>query len=394
MRPTKVLASVLLGIVIFGLGVGVGNGSIGVGRDAVFRKSVSKGLPENLDYSSVEKLYDTLRKEYDGKLDANELLNGLKHGLAEASGDQYTEYLDADEAKEFSDDLSGSFSGIGAELGKEEKAIVIVAPIAGYPAEKAGLLPKDVIAEIDGKSAFDVSVTEAVGKIRGEAGTKVKLKVIRGGAQELDFEITREKISIPSVENQILDGNIGYVKISRFSEDTSLLVSDAARKFKQAGVKGVIVDLRSDPGGLLDASVDASSHWVPKGKTVLQEKRDGMVVRTYPSKGYQTLQGVPTAVLINEGSASASEIMAGALKDNGVATLIGTKSFGKGSVQQLEELPDGGVLKVTIARWYTPGGKNIDKEGIEPDQKVERSADDIRGGKDPQKDAAINFLKK
>ena len=394
MLLTKVVAGALLVLIVFEVGVGVGSGSMSFGRDALFRKSVSKDLPANLDYSSVEQLYDTLRKEYDGQLDAQKLLDGLKHGLAEASGDQYTEYLNADAAKEFDEDLNGSFSGIGAELDKEEKAIVIVAPIAGYPAEKAGLLPRDIIVEIDGKSAYDLRVTEAVSKIRGEAGTKVKLKVVRGGSKELEFEIIRQKITIPSVESQTLDGNIGYIKISRFAEDTNGLVREAATTLKQAGVKGVVVDLRSDPGGLLDSAVDASSHWLPRGQTVLKEKRDGLVVNEYPSRGYQTLQGVPTVVLIDEGSASASEIMAGALKDHGVATLIGTKSFGKGSVQQLERLRDGGVLKVTIARWYTPHDKNIDKEGIEPDQKVDRTADDIKNGRDPQKDAALKFLKK
>ena len=394
MRLTKGVACGLLAVLIFWLGIGIGQGSISLGQGKFLNKGVSKNVPGDLDYSSVEQVYDILRKDYDGQLDTEKLLDGLKKGLAEASGDQYTEYLNAKEAEDFSQDLSGTFSGIGAELSKEEKTIVIVSPISGYPAEKAGLLPKDVIIEINGESAYDLNVSEAVNKIRGEEGTNVKLKVVRNGSQELDFEITRQKITIPSVESQTLDGNIGYIRISRFAEDTSGLVKDAATKFKQAGVKGVVVDLRSDPGGLLDAAVEASSQWLPRNKMVLQEKRDGVTVRSYPSKGYKTLEGVPTVVLVNEGSASASEIMAGALKDNGAAQLLGTKTFGKGSVQQLEELHDGSVLKVTIARWYTPNGKNIDKEGIEPDVKVGRSADDIKNGKDPQKDAALGILRK
>lgn len=391
---TKVLVGVALAVIVFGAGVKAGQGDLSFGGDAVFRKSVSKNLPANLDYTSVEQLYDLLKKNFDGQLSEKDLLEGLKAGLAKASGDQYTEYMNPDAAKEFTDDLNGTFSGIGAELGKEEQAIVVIAPIAGYPAQKAGLQPKDVIAEIDGQSAYDISVTEAVKKIRGPAGTKVKLKILRNKAEEHEFEITREQITIPSVEKQMLEGNIGYIKISRFAEDTAKLSREAAAEFKQAGAKGVVLDLRSDPGGFLDAAVDVSSLWLPKGKTVLQEKRDGVVVKTYGSTGTATLQGIPTVVLIDEGSASASEITAGALKDNGVATLIGTKSFGKGSVQTVEQLPDGGVLKVTIARWFTPGGKNIDKEGIEPDQKVDRSADDIKNNRDPQKDAALIFLKK
>jgi carboxyl-terminal processing protease len=268
-----------------------------------------------------------------------------------------------------------------------------VSPIEGFPAAKAGLRPRDVVAEINGKSAFDLSVTEAVNKIRGQVGTNVKLKIIRDN-EELNFDIKREQITIPSVESEILEGNVGYLKISRFSEDTDDLARQAADEFKRASVKGVILDVRNNPGGLLDASVELAGLWLPKGDTVLEEKRGGVTMQTLQSNGPATLKGIPTVVLINEGSASASEIVAGALKDNGAATLLGAKTFGKGSVQQLEELPDGGILKVTIARWYTPGGKNIDKEGIKPDKAVEQTAEDFKNNKDPQKDAAIQFLKK
>lgn len=379
----------IVGVFVFGLGIGNGSITFGTGRYS----SVSKDLPKNLNYTDVEELYDRLRKSFDGELTEEKLLEGLKEGLVNSTGDQYTEYLSPKEAEEFNQDLNGTFSGIGAELSKDEQYIVIVAPIAGFPAEKAGLLPRDVIAEIDGENAYDLSVTEAVNKIRGPVNTKVKLKVVRDEKEELDFEITRATITIPSVESEILEGNTGYLKISRFSEDTYGLAKKAAQEFKQKNVNGVILDMRSNPGGLLDASVDLSGLWLPKGKVVLEEKRDGVVIRTYDSNGPGTLQGIPTVVLINEGSASASEITAGALKDNGAATLMGEKSFGKGSVQTLETLPNGGVLKVTIARWFTPKGKNIDKEGIEPDKKVERSADDIKNNKDPQRDAALKFLK-
>jgi carboxyl-terminal processing protease len=396
LRMTRVVGVATLLIIVFGSGVIVGNGRMNFGRDALFHKSVSKGLPDNLDYQSVEQVYDVLRKDYDGQLDVNKLLEGMKGGLAKAAGDQHTEYLSPKEAKDFDDDLNGTFSGIGAELSKEEQAIVVIAPIAGYPAEKAGIRPRDVISEIDGQSAFDLSVTEAVGKIRGPVGTKVKLKIIRGengNGQELELEITREQITIPSVDKQTLDGNIGYIKISRFGDDTKDLTAKAASELKAAGVKGIILDLRSNPGGLLDAAVDVSSQWLPKGKTVLEEKRGGATIRTYESKGPATLQGISTVVLIDDGSASASEITAGALKDNGAATLIGVKSYGKGSVQSLEHLENDDVLKVTVARWFTPAGKNIDKEGIEPDQKVERTTEDFKANRDPQKDAAIQFLK-
>jgi carboxyl-terminal processing protease len=392
MRFTRIFGMVAAIIIIFGSGVFVGSGRLN--RDLVFRKSVSKDLPANLNYSSVEELYDTLRRSFDGQLSEEELLDGLKQGLASATGDQYTEYLDAKEYEEFSNDLSGTFSGIGAELAKEENYIVIVSPLSGYPAEKAGLQPRDIITEINGESAYNLGVSEAVSKIRGPVNTKVKLKVVRNKSEELEFEITRAQINIASVESEVKEGNIGYIKVSRFAEDTVSLARKAALDLKQKNVKGIVLDLRGDPGGLLDASVDVSSLWLPRGKTVLEEKRDGVVIRTYTSKGNATLEGIPTVVLINEGSASASEIVAGALKDNGAATLIGEKTFGKGSVQSLEDLPGGGVLKVTIARWFTPNGKNIDKEGIEPDQKVELSTEDFKNKRDPQLDAALKFLNK
>jgi carboxyl-terminal processing protease len=388
----RLLPALLVGILIFFAGVGVGQGRFQLGPDAALHKSVSKNLPANLDYSTIEQVYDSLKANYDGELTVEDLLNGLKEGLAKASGDPYTEYMTPKEAKDFNADLNGTFSGIGAELSKDKQSIVIVAPIAGYPAEKAGLKPKDVIVEIDGKSATDLSVSEAVSQIRGPVGTKVKLKVVRNSAEVLDIEITREQITIPSVDAKILDGNIGYMKISRFAEDTTNLAQKAAQSFADAHVKGVILDMRSDPGGLLDAAVNVSSLWLEPGKTVLQEKRDGVVIRTYSAKGTPILKGIKTAVLIDSGSASASEITAGALKDNGAATLIGIKSFGKGSVQTLINFGDESLLKVTIARWYTPGGKNIDKEGIEPDQKVERTDDDFKNNRDPQKDKAIEFI--
>lgn len=391
-KSSRLVPALVAAVVIFFAGIGVGQGRFHLGPDALLHKGVSKNLPDNLDYSSVEQVYDSLRANYDGQLSEADLINGLKEGIAKASGDRYTEYMPPKEAKEFNSVLDGTFSGIGAELSKDNQNIVVVAPIAGYPAEKAGLKPKDIIAEVDGTSTADMTISEAVSKIKGAEGTKVKLKVIRNNSQALDFEITRAVITIPSVEYKILDGNIGYIKISQFGKDTSDLTQKAAQSFADAHVKGIVLDLRSDPGGLLDAAVSVSSQWLDPGKTVLQEKRDGVVVRTYPAKGTPLLKGIKTAVLIDSGSASASEITAGALKDNGAATLIGQKSFGKGSVQTLINFKDDSLLKVTIARWYTPGGKNIDKEGITPDQKVDRTDEDFKNNKDPQQDAAINYI--
>lgn len=386
--------NIAVGVMIFAFGLGVGNGQISLNS----RRSVQNNLPENLNYSSVEQVYDLLKLDYDGQLDEDKLLNGLKKGLAEASGDDYTEYLSPEEARELEEDLSGTFTGIGAILGKEDGLITVMSPLPGYPAEKAGLRAQDVIAKINDESTQDMTLSEAVKKIRGAADTIVKLAVIRD-EQPLDFDIKREKITIPSVKHEVLAGDIGYMQITQFSPNqsesasTTELARAAASEFKQKGVKRVILDLRGNGGGALEAAVDVAGVWLPKGKTVLTERRDNVVVKTLNSNGPATLAGIPTVVLIDGGSASASEIVAGALKDNEAATLIGVKSYGKGSVQSLDKLLNGGILKVTIGRWFTPGGRNIDKEGIEPDQKVERSDDDFKNNKDPQKDAAIIFLK-
>lgn len=351
----------------------------------------SQNLPEQLDYSAVEEVYSKLKSNFDGELDAKKLEDGLREGLVRAAGDPYTEFMDEKASKEFQENLSGSFEGIGAELGKKNELIVIVSPIAGFPAEKAGLKANDTIVDINGESAVDLSITQAVEKIRGPKGTEIKLGVIRNG-KHLDFKITRDTISIPSVTTEKV-GDIGIIRISRFSEDTAQLVRDAALKFKKENVKGVILDLRGNPGGLLDASVDVSSVWLLKGQTILQEKRGDEVIKTYFAKGDPVLNGVKTVVLIDGGSASASEIVSGALSDHKAATLIGVKSFGKGSVQEVNELDFGGILKVTVARWYTPEGINIDKDGIKPDKNVKLTDKDIEQDKDPQQKAAIDLLK-
>lgn len=403
LQPTSIItkkpwykhAAGIAGLIIAGLGVFFTGWAAGSGLISVSLldnlKTQNSQLPAQLDYSSVQQVYSSLRQNFDGELDETALLDGMKAGLASAAGDPYTEYLNAEETKEFNEDLNGTFSGIGAELSKEQDVIVVVAPISGFPAQQAGIQPQDIITDIDGQSTFDMSLSEAVSKIRGPAGTNVKLKVVRDN-EEHEFEITRANITIPSVEHEVLDGDVGYIKISRFSDDTAELTQQAATDLKQKGVKGVILDVRGNPGGLLDASVDVASLWLKPGTVVLEEKRGGETIKTYKARGSSILEGVPTIVLIDEGSASASEIVAGALKDNNAATLLGVGTFGKGSVQQLESIPSGGILKVTVARWYTPSGRNIDKEGIAPDQKVERTAEDYANKKDPQKDAALSTL--
>ena len=381
-RVLKSLAVLITAAVIFTAGFGLGrlDSSASPNRTA-------------FDYNSVEQLYGLLEKNFDGSLDRKELLDGIKSGLVSAAGDPYTEYFNPEEAEDFNSGLRGSFTGIGAELGADAKGnIVIVAPLAGYPAEKAGLKPKDQIAAVNGESTSGLNVGEAVRKIRGPADTKVTLTIVRTGTQAFDVTITRAKITVPSVTYEV-DGDIGYLKISQFTEGTVELVNNAAREFKAKRIKGIVLDLRSNPGGYLDTSVAVASLWLDNGKTVVSERRGSAVLSTKYSRGSHPFKGLPTVALINEGSASAAEIMAGALRDNGAATLVGAKTFGKGSVQQVENLPDGAELKVTIARWYTPNGKNIDKQGITPDVAVKISDADQEAERDTQKDKAYEILR-
>ncbi len=384
-------ALLLAAVLIFSFGVAIGDGHVQINAFGA-HASENAGLPAVLDYSSVSDVYQALKENYDGTLTVPQLLDGLKEGLAASTNDPYTEYFNAAQAKDFSNELNHSFSGIGAVLGKNSDGnLVVVSPIKGFPAEKAGLLPQDVIAEINGASTSGMSPDVAAQKIRGLEGTKVILKIVRGKTSSLTFTITRADIHLPSVTTKILDGNIGYIQISSFAEDTASLSAKAAQSFQAAHVKGVILDLRDNPGGLLDAAVNVSSLWLPAGTTVVTEKGTNGD-QTYTSQVAHTLQGVPTVVLINGGSASASEITAGALHDNNAARLIGTKSFGKGVVQQLIQLGDDSELKVTIASWYRPDGQNINKKGIAPDQTVTISDTDQKAHTDTQLKAAEAYL--
>lgn len=386
------IVTVFLVAGVFYSGIQVGSGSWR--WDFMRPVSENRSLPARLDYSSVNQVYQALKQKYDGQLDEEKLITGMKKGLVEAAGDPYTTYFDADEAKAFDEQLNGSFSGIGAELGKQGTDIVVISPISGFPAEKAGLRAKDVVVSVDGQDIAGISVDEAVKRIRGEKGTTVKLEIIRDGQERKELTIVRDTITIPSVETKMLDNNVGYIKISRFAEDTSGLVDKAAADFKSKNVNGIVLDMRNNPGGYLNSAVDVSGQWLKTGQKILDEKRGGKIVQSYSATKDGQLVGVPTVALINEGSASASEITAGALKDNNAATLVGTKSYGKGSVQEFSRFNTGGVLKVTVARWFTPAGKNIDKEGIEPTVKVELTEADAKANNDTQLKAAQQKLAK
>jgi carboxyl-terminal processing protease len=382
----RLLDLVIVGLLVFAAGIGIGR------QYSQEHSLVSNSGPSSLNYASVNQIYNLLKSEFDGNLDATKLNVGLKAGLAAATGDPYTEYFSPGDAKKLNEQLSGSFTGIGAELGSDkDNNIIIISPLEGMPAEKAGLKPRDIIAAINGQATAGISVTTAVTKIRGPANTAVTLTVVRNGGNPFDVKINRSEIKVPSVKTEV-NGQIGYLKITQFTDDTVQLAHQAAADFEAKGVKAIVLDLRGNPGGYLQGAIDISSMWLDQGKVVVKEKKDGKVVNSDTSNGEGSFAGLPTVVLINGGSASASEITAGALHDNGAATLVGEKSFGKGSVQRVENLLDGSELKVTIAHWYTPNDKNIDKQGIQPDVQVTLSDDEAKAQQDSQKDKAFQIL--
>jgi carboxyl-terminal processing protease len=385
------LSLVLMGVLLFGAGLVIGRGDISAQFSA--SQQINPDLPTNLDYSSVERVYDSLRQNYSGAVTNQELLDGLKHGLANATNDPYTSYFTPEEAKVFSNEIENTFGGIGAKLGNDAQGNLLVeSPLTGSPAEKAGLRAKDIIVKINNNDTQGYSLAKAVSQIRGKAGTKVTLVVVRDHARQLTFTVTRENIKIPSVTHKILKNNIGYIQITSFSNDTADLTAKAIAQLKADHAKAIVLDLRNNPGGHLDQAVKVASHWLPEGKTILSEKRGDIVVDESQSTGTHDAVKIPTVILINAGSASASEIVAGALHDNAAAYLIGEKSFGKGVVQQIIDFKDGGQLKVTIASWYRPNGQNINKKGIAPDKAVTISDSDASKGSDPQLDAATAYL--
>lgn len=382
LAPYLLLVVVIVGV--YCLGLNVGNGNISLSSD-----SLNGGLPSSLNYSLVNQEYRALISNYDGKLTTTQLLNGIMHGLANATNDPYTEYFTAKEATSFNNELNNSFSGIGAELSTNaQNQIIIMSPLKGYPAAAAGLQANDVIADINGQSTANMTVNQAVDAIRGKQGTYVKLTILRAN-QQLTFNIKRENITVPSVSYKIINGNIGYISIITFADDTQSLIQQAANAMVKQHVKGIVLDLRDNPGGLVSAAVATASEWLKPGQEIMQERRGNVVVDTYNATGGDVLNGIPTVVLVNGGSASASEITAGALHDNHDAYIIGTQTFGKGVVQQLISLADGSILKVTIAAWYRPDGQDINHQGITPDEVVNQPAN---SSTDLQLNAAIAYL--
>lgn len=362
----------------------------GARSDALFANVASvfgvRTSNKTIDLSSVQKTYQELVANYDGKLDTQKLIYGANRGLVEAAGDPHTAYMDPDETKEFDKSLSGQIGGgIGAEIGLRNNKPTIIKPLENSPAQKAGIKAGEAIVKVNDEASSDWSVEKVVSKIRGEVGTSVKLTLLSDG-QTREVSVVRQNIVSPAVESEI-DGEIGILKVNRFGDDTVSLSRKYASEFVEKGVKKVILDLRNNPGGTVGAAQGLLGIWLDN-QIAMTERRGSEIVKTLRTTGTPILGNMKTVVLINGNSASASEITAGALREYGKATLVGQKSYGKGSVQIVLGLPGGSQMKVTEARWYTPKGKNIDKTGIEPDVKVDLSAEDINNNLDTQMDKA------
>lgn len=327
---------------------------------------------------------------------AKERIHGAIEGLVDSYGDPYTVFMPPKESEAFEESISGNFSGIGMEVGMRDGLITVIAPLPNTPAERSGAIPGDIIVSINGTSTERMNVDEAVELIRGPEGTTVKLTIFREGANELiELSMVREVITIPTSETEVR-GDAFIVSLYNFNALAEKQVSEALTKYQQSGKKKLVIDLRGNPGGYLESATAIASFFLPSGKVIVREQfGDGREETVYRSQGRTVGEFTPDnlVVLVDGGSASASEILAGALSEHGVATVIGTKTFGKGSVQELISLPDGSSLKVTIARWLTPEGHSISEGGLEPDVTIERTAEDRAAERDPQLDAALEWLK-
>jgi carboxyl-terminal processing protease len=354
----------------------------------------------DVDIELMWETWNTLIEHYidPKKLQVTPMVYGATEGLVRAVGDPYTVYMTPEEDKEFDDSLKGNLEGIGAELSMKDGEVTVVTPLKQSPAERAGIKSNDIITYVDDASTEGLNLTQVVNRIRGPKGTVVKVTVYRDGKGKLDFTMTREQIHIRSVEAKTIESSgktIGYAALNQFGDGSIAELQQELQTFKKQKVDGIVLDLRNNGGGYLDGAVELTSLFVKSGLVVSVEHREGPGEREYVS-GHPLLPDTPLVVLANEATASASEIVAGALQDHGRAKVIGKKSFGKGTVQEVIELGGGGSLRVTVARWLTPNGKNLGKEGIHPDLEVE-PAETGKGefgtpGKDPQLDAALDVV--
>jgi len=348
---------------------------------------------DRVDFNLYFEVWNSIKENYVEKIKISDkdLFYGSLKGIAEATGDPYTSFLDPEESREFNEDLSGKFEGVGMEVGIRNEIVTVISPLDGTPAQKAGVMAGDKIYAVDNQSTIGLSLDDVVSKIRGPKGTEVTLTIIRGEEKPFDLKITRGLIVVESVKTELRDDNIYVIRISNFNEDTEFLFYNAVNEILEKNPEGIILDLRNNPGGYLDTAINLASKWIEDGIIVAEQLNDNKR-EEYMARGIAQLKDYQTVVLVNGGSASASEILAGALRDYKKAEIVGTTTYGKGSVQALKELSDGSNLKITVAKWLTPAGDYIDEKGIDPNIEVELTMDDVNNDRDPQLDKAIELI--
>ena len=353
-------------------------------------------LLENVDFKLFWEVWNLVKDKYvDQPVLDTKLFYGALSGMMAALGDPYSVFLDPETTGKFTQELSGTFSGIGAEIGIKKEQLVIIAPLPDTPAKRAGLKSTDAILMIDKKDTLGMPLDVAVFNIRGLKGTPVTLKIFRKGWKEpRDITIVREEIHVNPVRVEELKNGIIQLKITHFSEQLSGAFEQAVQDILAKNPKGLILDLRNNPGGFFEGAVDVASEWIAENQVVVYQQDQSGKKQEFPASGPARFKDIPTVVLVNEGSASASEIVAGALKDYQIAKVVGEKTFGKGSVQTFEQLRGGSAAKITVAHWLTPQGIQIDKEGIVPDLEVKMGKDDAENGDDPQLEKAVELLTK
>ena len=391
----KIFITLLIGVLGVGFVSGIFferfNGAVANPVKMLFNKNL--GQPDYVDFSLFWDTWNSLHNKYvdENALDTQKLIYGATQGMVNSIGDPYTVFFEPPESKKFQEEISGSFGGVGIEIGKRSAILTVIAPIKDTPAYKAGLKAGDKILRIDDKPTTDLSIDEAVDMIRGRRGTSVVLTISSNGADTRDIEIIRDTIKIPTIawemfENPPAGGGekVAYLQIFTFNQNVDSEFKKAAQEILDSGAERLIVDLRNNPGGLLDSAINIAGWFLDKGQIVTVEAfRDGSK-NEFRSSGNGSLKIYQTVVIINGGSASASEILAGALHDNRRVQLVGEKTFGKGSVQELEKFKDGSSLKITVAKWLTPNGVSISDTGIEPDIKVELPKEDPPAGEEKE----------
>ena len=353
--------------------------------------------PEEIDFSLFWEAYHKLQEKFvdKGKFDIQKIIYGAISGMVKSLEDPYTVFLKPEETKRFIEDVKGTFEGVGMEIDIRKGQLQVISPLEGTPAQRAGLRAGDKIIKIDDKPTMDMTIEEAVNLIRGTKGSEVTLTIFREEWEKTkEIKIVRAVIEVPSLKWEIKNENIAYLKLYQFSEKASFDFRIAAIEILASPCQKIILDLRNNPGGYLEVAQEISGWFLKRGEIVVIEDFGARKERNiYKAQGNASLVGFPVVILINQGSASGSEILAGALRDNRDILLIGEKSFGKGSVQELERLSEGSSLKITVAKWLTPKGELITDKGLEPDIKVEMTEEDYEEGKDPQLDKAIEIIK-